>query len=141
MKREIRFIPAYDKRHTDPSKNYGVGALQVCFYLTGDEGCVQFTFSTGMYPRHVEAEWVGQPRRRYPDWMAYDIGYHSPEPMYDGQEPITNSCERLDGKPCYYDGSSLNADRYLDALMTEGDEKVWEMIEDYYRSVFHGGIS
>jgi hypothetical protein len=45
-------------------------------------------------------------------------------------------CRYLDGKPCYYDGSSLNAERIFDVLTAEGDEGVWRELEAYYHATF-----
>lgn len=45
-------------------------------------------------------------------------------------------CEYLNGKPCYYDGSSLNAEKYMDILISQGDEALWEALEKYYCETF-----
>ena len=67
-----------------------------------------------------------------------DLGYHSPVPMYKDQTPTSDSCEYLDGKPCYYDGSGLNAKPVYDILLKEGSEGVWKYLEDYYKRIFEG---
>lgn len=41
------------------------------------------------------------------------------------------------GKPCYCDGSALDAQRFLDVLVSKGDEPVWEMLRDYYSANFN----
>jgi len=96
--------------------------------------------------------------------MAADLGYHSRVPMYEGQEPMGSvdyklsmdeskeglekfqsgrtatdtftPCPYLDGAPCYYDGSGLNAERVLQILIEQGGEAVWKYLEDYYHSTF-----
>lgn len=45
-------------------------------------------------------------------------------------------CEYLDGKPCYYDGSSLNAEPVYHILLSQGSAGVWTYLEDYYKSTF-----
>lgn len=40
MKQEIKVIPAFDKRHADPSKNYGIHGAEMLFILTGEKGAV-----------------------------------------------------------------------------------------------------
>lgn len=65
-----------------------------------------------------------------------DLGYHSYTPHYEGQEPVSSECEWLGGKPCYYDGSTLNAERIFDVLVAEGDEGVWRELEVYYMDLF-----
>jgi hypothetical protein len=42
----------------------------------------------------------------------------------------------LDGSPCFYDGSGLNAAGVFALLVMEGSEAVWERLERYYRSTF-----
>ena len=45
-------------------------------------------------------------------------------------------CDHLDGKPCYYDGSGLNADLLVEGFCLYGDTYVWEKLEAYYRRTF-----
>jgi hypothetical protein len=134
FKKEIHFEPGFDRRDPDPNKNYGIRALGVGFYLIGEKATIQFKFSTGMYPKHLYAEWHNKNKcyNEWPDYMASDIGYHAYEPQYEGQEPISQECHWTQGKPCYYDGSGLQADKFLEALMADGEDKVWEMMEEYY---------
>jgi len=42
-------------------------------------------------------------------------------------------CPYLDGKPCYYDGSGLNAERIYQVLLERGSQGVWEELEQYYQ--------
>ena len=141
MKREIKFDPAFDCRDPDPSKNYGVHGVTLHFYLIGELGAVQFNLFTNWQLPHVTEESKGKIRfdgDRH--WLCRpipaDLGYHSPIPKYDGQEPISDSCELLSGRPCYYDGSSLNADPVYQTLLEEGDAGVWRTLEKYYQGTF-----
>lgn len=45
-------------------------------------------------------------------------------------------CPYLDGKPCYYDGSGLHAERVYDLLLNQGEEAVWKYLEKYYQDTF-----
>lgn len=65
--------------------------------------------------------------------MAYDLGYHAATPLYEGQTP-REGCDLL-GIPCYYDGSSLNAEPGLE-LLAESDELVWDWLEEYWHFRF-----
>jgi hypothetical protein len=49
-----------------------------------------------------------------------------------------NKCEWLNGKPCYYDGSSLRGedDKVVENYLEYGDEWIWEYLEKYYRGLF-----
>jgi len=134
--RWVEFTPAFDKRNTDPNKNYGIGSVNIRFLLRGPRGVVQFLILSGWYLPEVQSELGRGTFHDYP--LAADLGYHSPVPMYEGQEPITDSCEYLDGRPCYYDGSSLAAKRVYERLLREGDAGVWSELEDYYTDRFGG---
>lgn len=65
-----------------------------------------------------------------------DLGYHSYTPVHKDHEPITNSCSVLHGRPCYYDGSEMGAQRAFDVLLKEGNEGVWRELEEYYQRTF-----
>ena len=64
------------------------------------------------------------------------LGYHSLTPTYEGQSICTESCEYLDGKPCYYDRSGLNAESIYEVLLNEGSDGVWRELEKYYNELF-----
>ncbi len=64
-----------------------------------------------------------------------DLGYHSPEPRYEGQTSM-GACEALGGKECFYDGSGLNAYDAFGVLVAEGSEGLWKFLEKYWHDVF-----
>lgn len=98
--------------------------------------------------------------------MPADLGCHSPKPLYEGQLPMGaerfdwdkketlhgetgdieiptrvktdtfTPCEYLDGGPCYYDGSTLNAERIFNVLIAEGSAGVWRELRKYYEEIF-----
>lgn len=96
--------------------------------------------------------------------MAADLGYHSKFPMYEGQQPrgavdvklsmdeskegfdkfsatstatgTFSPCPYLDGAPCYYDGSGLQAETVLKMLIEKGGEAVWDYMLECYHGVF-----
>jgi hypothetical protein len=140
MNKEIKFTPAYDKRSSDPKKNYGIHGVMIYFYLKGELGAVQFVVYTHWQLPHVQADIDAKPPDpRFPymfhEGTAWDLGYHSAKPMYEGQTKISDQCELLGG-PCYYDGSTLNAEPVFDTLRAEGDDGVWKKLEEYYHQVF-----
>lgn len=146
FERRVTFSPSFDRRDPNPSKNYGIGAIRIWFYLIGPKGAVQWQIGTTWYvpsaQEHLRAvrgpmlntreESLGgtvyQPQ-------AWDLGYHAREPQYEGQAPISHECEVIGGT-CYYDGSSLNAERLIVPFLEGGDEAVWRELEAYYHSVF-----
>jgi len=139
-KRIIRFDPAFDKRHSDPKKDYGIHGVTLGFYLKGNEGTVQFVIYTNWQMPHVQKEFDAKmPDHKFPymfhEPMAADLGYHSPHPMYKGQTKTSVKCEWLNDT-CYYDGSGVNAKRVFDILRERGDGGVWEELEKTYRHYF-----
>jgi hypothetical protein len=120
------------------STNYGIGGMQIRFLLKGEKGTIQFLIGTDWYPPHVQesmrSRFAQQDRQRFnPKPHGWDVGYHSLTPMYEGQETVSDSCEYLDGKPCYYDGSSLRADKWVkDIFLKEGSDGIWREMEKEY---------
>ena len=73
----------------------------------------------------------------YSDCLGgFDVGYHSPDPMYDDQEPMEN-CNVIEGD-CYYDGSSLRAVEWYNEFIFSGkdEELIWEKLERVWRGEF-----
>lgn len=125
FRREITFSAAYDKRHPDPSKNYGLHGVNMRWLLIGPKGAIQFLVFTGWQLPGIDDT----------DPMAADIGYHSPVPMYEGQKPM-GKCDVLAEGDCYYDGSPLNAEPVFELLRTGGSDAVWARMEEEYRNRF-----
>ena len=124
FERIVEFTPAYDKRDPDPKKNYGIGSVILRMVLKGPAGAVQFMLYTNWCLPHVQEELLVRASSRgassiralfFP--LPADKGYHSPVPRYEGQEAISESCPYLDGRPCYYDGSSMAADELYNLLI------------------------
>ena len=124
MEKIITFNPAYDKRDPDPKKDYGVHGVDIKFLLKGKKGATQFILYTGWQLPHVQKEMENQPNWKILSKpLPADLGYHSPVPMYSDQ-PVMKDCPYLDGKDCYYDGSTLNAIDVFDILLKDGCEGV-----------------
>ena len=102
--------------------------------LKGDKGAVQFVLYTNWQLPHVAEEFSKRGYNREP--MPVDVGYHSLSPLYEGQEICNHTCEYLNGKPCYYDGSGLQAERVYEILLKEGSEGVWKELESRYNELF-----
>ena len=140
FKREIRFRPAFDKRSAEPGKNYGVHGVEMKWFLRGPLGTIQFVVSTNWMLPHVEKEMDARLDPGFPHLLCHpqptDIGYHSPKPMYTDQSLMAEDCEYVEGGRCYYDGSSLQAEKVFQVLVEQGDEACWQVLEDRYRSTF-----
>lgn len=114
-------------------------------FVTGDErGAVQFLMHAGWYrgakmASALEREMSWQ--QKYPGdnlvlgARAFDVGYHSPTPQWEGQEDL-GPCEHLDGRLCFYDGSSLQAKPVLEAFLDVGVDAVWGELERRHRGMF-----
>lgn len=146
FERIVEFTPAFDKRSTNPKKDYGIGSMQIRFVLKGKYGAVQFLCGTNIYlPETIEeykTKGVNGRRVNLLDDVndgsglrGWDLGYHSPRPTYEGQTIMDENCKYTGGK-CYYDGSGLNAIPFVDVLIREGSEGIWKKLEEYYYQVF-----
>ena len=139
FKREVRFYPAFDKRHSDPKKNSGIHGVNLTFYLHGSKGVIQFVIYTNWHLPHVQAELDARPPYSNNPYLYHspipaDIGYHSPTPRYEGHTPMKDDCSILGGK-CYYDGSTLMAEDVFKVLVEGGDEALWKELEERYRNM------
>ncbi len=142
FEKRIEFHPAYDRRHEDPNKNYGIHGVTMLWLLIGPKGAIQFVVYTGWHLPEVrdelEAKFLKNPdevglRIRRP--MPADLGYHSPVPMYADQGMMTDDCDVLGGV-CYYDGSGLQAEGVFELLVREGGDAVWNRLEEVYNLRF-----
>lgn len=139
MERIVEFTPAFDKRDPDPSRNYGVHGVELRMVLKGDKGAVQFVLFTNWMLPHVQKEMDERMDRRleHGHYLCHplpaDLGYHWNTPRYEDQD--ASKCTYTPNGVCYYDGSSLNAERIYEILLCEGSEGVWRELEAYYNSL------
>jgi hypothetical protein len=123
----IEFRPAWDRRSTDTSKDYGIHCAELVFYVKGLKGAVTFVIYTGWYlPKNQQGS--------LPAAMGADISYHTRSKQYDGQLAREN-CSYLDGATCYSDGSSLSADELFDKFVAEGEDVVWSTLMEWYNGI------
>ena len=129
----------FDMRHKDPSYNYGIGGLLVYWVLVGPKGATQFAVSFPAYLPHVMAE--GNVSNT--EIMGYDVGYHANYPMYDGQTDM--DCSYTESGKCFYDGSSLRADQWVEEIFSIRGERpevrIWDKLEQEYMDRFEGSGS
>lgn len=140
LEHRIDFIPAFDKRDADPSKNYGIGAMKIRFMVVGPKGAIQWLIGTGWYVRSAREHLKGFPvhewdLKRKPE--GYDLGYHAKEPQYEGQSAMDH-CDVLGDGACFYDGSSLQAELPIEGFLSEGADYVWRKLEAEYRHRLEG---
>lgn len=121
LTRKISFKPAFDRRHTDPKKNYGIHCMDMSFWLVGPKGGISFTIYTGWYLPYMGGGSSA---------MGADVSYHSKVPLYEGQTKL-ESCQ-LTGGDCYSDGSGLAAQDLFAQFVAGGEEVVWKKLEEWY---------
>ena len=139
MERLVFFEPGFDRRSSDPKKNYGITGMKIRFVLRGEQGAVQFLVGTSWYPEHVQRERHGKVDRYFDvQPLAWDLGFHSIAPRGNGESSF--DCDVLPTGKCYYDGSTLNAEPIRDRFLVEGDDAVWEELEVYYQETFGGCV-
>lgn len=139
----IKFECKFDQEKCKPGSggSHGLHGMDLGFCVIGKKGAVQFKLSTGWLPQYVKPNkiWhrdlVFEHKEFYP--MPTDLGFHSPKPLYKGQSTVSDKCDLIGNKPCYYDGSSLNASDAMYCLVNGGEEGLWKFLEGYYRSVFY----
>lgn len=140
LKREVFFTPAFDKRNDNPKLDYGIHGVEIKWVLTGTLGAIQFLLYTGWHLPSVVEENDTKPCLVKPYGkmclskpQPADIGYHSYVPRFEGQTVTQNECQYLGGKPCYSDGSSLQAEDVFKILVENGDEALWKELERQYQ--------
>jgi len=108
-------------------RNHGIASETVTMVAVGQHHtgpiAVNFTYATGRYHDLTPRDHWGEP-------MSYDLGHHSTVALYGGVYRA-GACNWLDGAECFYDGSGLQADAYLNALNRSGEALVWKMLDDY----------
>lgn len=134
MEKIIEIQPPFDKRNSDPNKNYGIHGLQFKYIIKGKHGSVQWMCYTGLHLDHVRKELSVKGYDNY-SFMAAELGYHANEPRYEGQQKM--ECCYTGKGFCYYDGSTLNAERLLPIFLNEGSEGIWSELENYYKEIFN----
>lgn len=110
-------------------KSHGRHGMELIFVLKGEKGSIQFLVYTHWMP-----SWDGfMSQNEKFDVMPADIGRHAYKPKYEG-ELKREKCNWLDGKPCYYDGSGLQAEEVFKVFVKKGEEAMWSELESYYKS-------
>jgi len=122
LKRTIQFRPAFNRRHPDPAKDYGIGAVLMVFILHGPDGAAQYIVNTGWYLPGLGADAKGE---------GFSINYHAKQPNYEGQPASDEACPWTGG-PCYCDGSALAGEKLFHEFVRRGEEVVWAELEEWY---------
>ena len=130
--RQIKFIPAYDRRDSNPDKNYGIHGVTMHFILKGKEGGIDLCLYTNWHLPHVRDELIEKNHCEIfflP--MPAGLYEHSKRRKYEQQTEI-NECDICDGEPCYCAGSSTASDKLFDILVSQGENAFWSEMERFY---------
>lgn len=109
----------------------GDAGMPLVAWVAGDQrGCI--SFQAGPCPIRLSYGTVdinGVP------WMGHDVGRHTPRPVASWDDQARDSCVYLDGVPCYYDGSSLQAMELLQRVVAIGSEEaIWAELAGYFQA-------
>lgn len=96
--------------------------MRVRFLLHGELGATQFLVKFLTQP-YGESLLDSEPAR------GWDLGYHSRKP---GHGTEMEECDVVPEGRCWYDGSSLQADELARLFFAQGEDIVWEWLEDRY---------
>ena len=131
FERIVEFVDARDRRND----GYSVSDAKVSFVLKNDEGAVVFMMRTGVYSN----DWDDDDKEKMEvDAKLAPLGVttHSYVPRWEQDEPTTNKCMFLDGKPCYSTTNYITAFEPFNAFMENGIEALWEWLEEHHKEVF-----
>lgn len=128
--RSIKFYPAEDMRHPNPSQNRGLRSVIILFTLRGRMGAVTFELDRRWLPESARGEYEQfEPTTR-------EIMIHSPLPR-KGLSDTYGPCEAIKSDVCYFESLlTLHADRAFEKLVREGDAGVWDALEKHYIDAF-----
>jgi hypothetical protein len=148
--REVSFSPGHPN-----TPNYGIGTLGVNFVIHGEQGSIEFSWSTGIVPETGNR--VIEPRKEWDltrvDPLASLFGPMNLEPYTvvewghnapSGTRIIYHSviqkgsteegfvCDYLESGRCFSDSSYLLADEFFATFMNKGEGAVWQALEALY---------
>lgn len=141
FERKVEVWPAHCNR--SPENPQGSrGHCRIVFYLIGPKGAIQFMIGTtwsAPNDREHAKQFHESALFRLDPFMpkGWDVGCHAHTPQYEGQTLQDSNCSILKG-PCYYDGSGLYADEWIDDFVLGGTDWLWPRMEREYRERFEG---
>ena len=146
MERIFKMSPAFDKRHTEPSKNYGIHSATLFMCVKNEQGAVIFSMSTEWFLPETN-DWLRQCENRHTTfdrkWQPRGnaVCYCSPKPMNEWQEKESgrDNCDWLGC--CWGDCSYSTSDAVVELLISKGSDAVWEYLENWHKDVFSPKVS
>jgi hypothetical protein len=138
-KREIKFLPAYDKRKSEDGKNYGVHGCDISFAIIGEDTAIRLMVFSNWHLIHVREEFDMGPFGRYPYWHPDSAGvsYHAKSRSAKallGGNYTTEHCDLFNKEECSSDCSynALGNDEWYKILTEKGSNGLFEKLEELY---------
>lgn len=145
--------PAYEKRHDDPARDYGIGAVRMRFSHVTDHVAVSLTVNTGWYLPHVRERLRREhPHRKYgsiiipslgptrfdEDWMpccfegeGMAMVIHTDRRTSDWQaDQPPDKCDVLPGGECWGDVGFMAAEELFEVLVAGGEDALFSALAD-----------
>ena len=120
----------FNRQHTDPKQNYGIGGISLRFYYREI-----ITGRTIQFYMHDSWSYFAKSRvRPFEQYSGADVGYHDTGPHYQNHEPM--ECDIVKGGECYYDGSSVQAEEWLDHFSETNFTDLWQRLRQRWFDTF-----
>ena len=123
--RRVSFRAGYDKRHDDPSKDYGIAGVKIRFALIDGDRAVTWDLLTDWFVDGVSLHGLGP--------TAGAVSWHwAPERVGSDQEHFweEGDCDVLPGGRCRGDAVYMIGDEAFRALRHGGEDGLWEFLAE-----------
>lgn len=129
LEESVQFCPGFACRDRS-MRGHGIHGMEIRWYLRGPAGGAQFVLFTDWVPGRPPVKSLAY---MYP--MGADVGYHSRRPIYEDDQPFSDSCEMTGGGVCYYDGSGMRAQELVHVFKEFGEQAIWDELQSVYDSL------
>jgi hypothetical protein len=132
----ITFYPAWDRRNSDPGKDYGIHGVGLRIVLVGKRGAIELIVFTNWMLPHVQQDL----NKNFFDHLScgpypVDVLIHSKKPT-DLNEAPRSKCVYLGKDKCYANSKHQYTKEVWDTLLYKGSEGVWEHLLKIYKEEF-----
>lgn len=140
FEKTIKIMPASDRRHPEPDKNYGISGVRIFFILKGLLGVITFEMLTELFLPYVLDEFKTKDNVHSMGFVG-TVHSHSLKPLYKDQKISIDKCEFLDNKLCYGNICSTDIGSQLArSLVHVGEDSVWYRLTELYQELLENNI-
>jgi len=130
MEQIIQITPAFER-----GTEGGRGSAHIWFCLRGPNGAVTFMVLTDWYLPETK-EIFEKNGWEFSHSSGGAVSTHATWPYEPWQKDTRNeSCEWLDGAPCYGDIGFLIGDDFFAALVEGGTDALWDKMQKWYDEI------